>query len=100
MTGPPSANGTLNTTMDLGYNGGPYQVHELDSTIDGPFCYVYAATNSSLTSSSSSSSSATESSPGMTTPSTVPVSGSGSLDRWGPVTIALGILLFVSVGFY
>jgi tyrosinase len=39
--GPPSANGTLDTTMDLGYNGGMYAIRDLVSTIDGPFCYIY-----------------------------------------------------------
>ncbi|KAF1992991.1 Di-copper centre-containing protein [Amniculicola lignicola CBS 123094] len=44
---PPSPNGTLDTTMDLGYNGfayengGTFSIRELASTIDGPFCYIY-----------------------------------------------------------
>lgn len=39
--GPPSPNGTLDTTMDLGYNGGTYAIRDLVSTIDGPFCFIY-----------------------------------------------------------
>jgi tyrosinase len=39
--GPPSANGTLDTRMDLGFNGKEYTMRELVSTIDGPFCYIY-----------------------------------------------------------
>ncbi|KAM0124116.1 hypothetical protein ACHAO1_011136 [Botrytis cinerea] len=39
---PPSANGTLDTTLNLGYNGGTKTIGELSSTIDGIFCYIYA----------------------------------------------------------
>ncbi|KIM95822.1 hypothetical protein OIDMADRAFT_133801 [Oidiodendron maius Zn] len=38
---PPSANGTLSTPMDLGYNAGPVLMKDVVSTIDGPFCYIY-----------------------------------------------------------
>lgn len=41
MNSPPSANGTLETPMDLGFNGGTKTIGELVSTIDGPFCYIY-----------------------------------------------------------
>ncbi|TVY64353.1 Tyrosinase-like protein orsC, partial [Lachnellula suecica] len=41
LNSPPSANGTLDTTMDLGYNGGSYHIRDLVSTIDGPFCFIY-----------------------------------------------------------
>ncbi|KAF7857108.1 uncharacterized protein EAF02_011341 [Botrytis sinoallii] len=39
---PPSANGTLDTTLGLGYNGGTKTIGELSSTINGIFCYIYA----------------------------------------------------------
>ncbi|CZS97222.1 related to monophenol monooxygenase (tyrosinase) [Rhynchosporium agropyri] len=41
MNTPPSAKGTINTPMDLGYIGGTKTAGELGSTIDGDFCYIY-----------------------------------------------------------
>ncbi|RFU26272.1 hypothetical protein B7463_g10066, partial [Scytalidium lignicola] len=38
---PPSANGTLFTPMNLGYNAGTVLTKDVVSTIDGPFCYIY-----------------------------------------------------------
>lgn len=40
-TEPPSANGTLQTTFDLGYIGGEMNIEDASSTIDGIFCYIY-----------------------------------------------------------
>ncbi|KAL2070879.1 hypothetical protein VTL71DRAFT_13905 [Oculimacula yallundae] len=41
MNTPPSEKGTIDTPMDLGFNGGTKTVGELGSTIDGDFCYIY-----------------------------------------------------------
>lgn len=38
---PPSANGTLDTVVDMGYLADAMTIGELSSTIDGPFCYIY-----------------------------------------------------------
>ncbi|KAH7043925.1 putative tyrosinase [Macrophomina phaseolina] len=43
LDSPPSPNTTLDTVLDLGYAAGkPRKMRELMSTIDGPFCYLYA----------------------------------------------------------
>ncbi|KAI0168044.1 hypothetical protein BJ166DRAFT_496312 [Pestalotiopsis sp. NC0098] len=39
---PPSANGTLETVVDMGFLADAKTIGDLSSTIDGPFCYVYA----------------------------------------------------------
>ncbi|ETS74200.1 hypothetical protein PFICI_14066 [Pestalotiopsis fici W106-1] len=39
---PPSANGTLETIVDMGFLADAMTIGELSSTIDGPFCYIYA----------------------------------------------------------
>lgn len=39
---PPSANGTLDTVVEMGFLAESMTIGELSSTIDGPFCYVYA----------------------------------------------------------
>jgi hypothetical protein len=39
---PPSANGTLDTVIDMGYLADEMTIGELGSTIDGIFCYIYA----------------------------------------------------------
>lgn len=38
---PPSANGTLDTVVDMGFLADAMTIGELSSTIDGPFCYIY-----------------------------------------------------------
>lgn len=38
---PPSANGTLDTIVDMGFLAEPMTIGELSSTIDGIFCYIY-----------------------------------------------------------
>ncbi|KAH6699998.1 hypothetical protein BKA64DRAFT_565464 [Cadophora sp. MPI-SDFR-AT-0126] len=42
MNLPPSEPGTLDTVVDMGYMGPSMTIGELSSTIDGPFCYIYA----------------------------------------------------------
>ncbi|KAJ5502237.1 Tyrosinase [Penicillium fimorum] len=42
LNGPPSANTTLDTLLDLGYAGGEtVAMRDLMSTVSGPFCYIY-----------------------------------------------------------
>ncbi len=41
-TVPPSANGKLDSIVDFGYVADPSTIREAVSTIDGPFCYIYA----------------------------------------------------------
>ncbi|KAK2623544.1 hypothetical protein QTJ16_007098 [Diplocarpon rosae] len=41
MNQPPSAPGTLDTIVFMGFLGPAETIGELSSTIDGPFCYVY-----------------------------------------------------------
>lgn len=38
---PPSADGTLETTFNLGYVGDEMTIADASSTIDGIFCYIY-----------------------------------------------------------
>jgi tyrosinase len=39
---PPSANTTLNGTINIGYAAGPpVKIEEFMSTVKGPFCYLY-----------------------------------------------------------
>lgn len=39
---PPSANTTLNDTINLGYAAGvPIKMLDVMSTVKGPFCYLY-----------------------------------------------------------
>jgi len=39
---PPSANTTLNDTIDIGYAAGsPIKMKDVMSTVKGPFCYIY-----------------------------------------------------------
>lgn len=38
---PASANGTLDTVVEMGYLADAMTIGELSSTIDGPFCYIY-----------------------------------------------------------
>ena len=40
-TDPPSPPVTLNTTITLGALTSSVKVHDVVSTIDGPFCYIY-----------------------------------------------------------
>jgi tyrosinase len=43
LNGPPSANTTLDTPIDLGYAAGPpVKMRDLMSTTEGPLCYIYA----------------------------------------------------------
>lgn len=39
---PASANGTLDTVVDMGFLADDLTIGQLSSTIDGPFCYIYA----------------------------------------------------------
>ncbi|KAL5325986.1 hypothetical protein ACEPPN_007123 [Leptodophora sp. 'Broadleaf-Isolate-01'] len=41
MNTPPSELGTIDTVMDLGFNGGSKTAGDLASTIDGDMCYIY-----------------------------------------------------------
>lgn len=41
-TVPPSADGTLESVVNLGFLADEMTIGELSSTIDGPFCYIYA----------------------------------------------------------
>lgn len=41
MIDPPSANVTLDTKLNFEVLAPPITVREVDSTIDGPFCYIY-----------------------------------------------------------
>ena len=41
MTEPPSANVTLDTEIHYELLSEPPTVGEVDSPIDGPFCYIY-----------------------------------------------------------
>jgi tyrosinase len=42
LNGPPSANTTLDTMIDVGYAAGPpVKLADLMSTTDGPMCYIY-----------------------------------------------------------
>ncbi|KAF1940908.1 Di-copper centre-containing protein [Clathrospora elynae] len=42
LNGPPSANTTLDTVIDLGFAAGPpVKMADLMSTTDGPMCYIY-----------------------------------------------------------
>ncbi|KAF2642114.1 Di-copper centre-containing protein [Massarina eburnea CBS 473.64] len=38
----PSANGTLDTPVDMGFLADARTIGDLSSSIDGPFCYIYA----------------------------------------------------------
>jgi hypothetical protein len=87
LLGPPSENGTMNTTMVVGYNGPPLSAYELASTIDGPFCHIYVATNSSASSNST---------PPLTT---VSDSGAWSLGREWTLSFSLAFLVVIFLAF-
>lgn len=43
LNSPPSPDTTLDTVVDLGYAAGtPTKMADLMSTVNGPFCYLYA----------------------------------------------------------